>query len=195
MRHVLANLLVTMSTPCLDELGSYMLQDMADKLLLEAGGGGATYGGKEETEERNVTKGQRKRAAGTSTSKRGGKTMGKGRGGKKSRAAEPPKSKFRKELEKHLDEAGENVKIFEEDEIVSEATMKQVLELQAATLSVLSQQRQQSPQEKKPLTCYHCEGPHLKKNCPKLKNTPQQSGKEYGPAQSGAQLSLDRKQQ
>ena len=75
------------------------------------------------------------------------------------------------------------------------ATMKQVLELQTATLSVLSQQRQQPPQEKKPLTCYHCEGPHLKKNCPKLKNTPQQSGKEYGPAQSGAQLSLDRKQQ
>ena len=75
------------------------------------------------------------------------------------------------------------------------ATMKQMIELQAATLSALSQVKQPPPTEKKPLSCYQCSGPHLKRNCPQLRNTTQQSGKERGPAQSGAQLSLDQKQQ
>ena len=75
------------------------------------------------------------------------------------------------------------------------ATMKSMMELQAATLSALSQQRLQPPQEKKQLACYHCSGPHLKKNCPGLKHSSQQSGKEHGPALSGAQHSLDRKPQ
>ena len=74
-------------------------------------------------------------------------------------------------------------------------TMKKMIELQAATLSALSQVKQPPPTEKKPLSCYQCSGPHLKRNCPQLRNTTQQSGKERGPAQSGAQLSLDQKQQ
>ena len=77
------------------------------------------------------------------------------------------------------------------------ATMKHVLELQSATLSALCQSKQQPPQEKKILACYHCGGSHLKRNCPQLRNTntTQQSGKGQGPAQSGAQLSLDQKHQ
>ena len=73
-------------------------------------------------------------------------------------------------------------------------TMKKMIELQAATLSALSQVKQPPPIEKKPLSCYECSGPHLKRNCPKLKHNSQQSGKDQGPAQSGAQLSLDQKQ-
>ena len=72
------------------------------------------------------------------------------------------------------------------------ATMKQLMEGQTATLAAI-QGMAQPAKEKKPISCFACGGPHLKKSCPRLINTPRLSGNESGPAQPRAQLSLDQR--
>ena len=52
--------------------------------------------------------------------------------------------------------------------------------------------------ERRPVTCYECGGPHLRRNCPGLKGQYQRktkpSGNAYGPTQSQTQLGRDLKQ-
>ena len=72
------------------------------------------------------------------------------------------------------------------------AAMKLLMEGQAATL-VAIQGMAQPAKERKPISCFNCGGPHLKKSCPTLVNTPRLSGNENGPAQPRAQLRLDQR--
>ena len=71
------------------------------------------------------------------------------------------------------------------------AALKQVMELQTATLGVLRDSKVSATKERKPVVCYECGGPHIKKNCPQLEKTSQKSGNGVGPTQSRAQLGLD----
>ena len=71
-------------------------------------------------------------------------------------------------------------------------TMRQLMEGQAAALAAI-QSMAQPAKERKPIACFNCGGPHLKKSCPKLTNTPRLSGNEGGPAQPRAQLRLDQR--
>ena len=72
------------------------------------------------------------------------------------------------------------------------ATMRQLMEGQAATL-VAIQSMAQPAKERKPVACFNCGGPHLKRSCPTLAKNPGLSGNENGPAQPRAQLRLDQR--
>ena len=71
------------------------------------------------------------------------------------------------------------------------AALKQMMELQVATLGALKDSKEAVPRERKPVVCYECGGPHIKRNCPTLRKVSQKSGNEEGPTQSRAQLGLD----
>ena len=72
------------------------------------------------------------------------------------------------------------------------ATMKQLMEGQAAALAAI-QGMAQPAKERRPVSCFNCGGPHLKRSCPTLAKNPGLSGNENGPAQPRAQLRLDQR--
>lgn len=76
--------------------------------------------------------------------------------------------------------------------------MQETLSQQAEAIKLLHNRTTgTAATERRPVTCYECQGPHFKRNCPQLKgkfpNRAQPSGNANGPTQSETQLGRDLK--